>query len=181
MQVKRFDRMVLCVLVSALIALPVLAGRADDANRKSKNGKTEGTIDGVEVTVEYGRPNVNGRKIWGGLEPYGKVWRTGADEATTISFSADVTIGGEKLAAGTYGLFTIPGEDEWVIIFNTVADQWGAFTYDAGKDALRVPAKPQATEHVESMEFVIKGSSVVLRWEKLAVAFEVAPESKPAA
>ncbi len=173
MQVKRFDRMLLA-LGLALIALPVLAGRADDANRKSKNGKTEGTIDGVEITVEYGRPNVNERKIWGGLVPDGKVWRTGADEASTISFSADVTIGGEKLAAGTYTLFTIPGENEWVFIFNTVGGQWGAFEYDDDKDARRVKAKPRAVEHVESMDFVIEGSSVMLRWEKLAVGFEVA-------
>ncbi len=173
MEVKRFDKMMLCAVLLALIALPVLAGRADDANRKSKNGKTTGVIGGVEITVEYGRPNVKGRKIWGGLEAYDKVWRTGADEATTISFSADVTIGDRKLPAGTYGLFTIPGKDEWVIIFNNVADQWGAYEYDAGKDALRVLAKPQATEHVETLEFVIEGSSVVLRWEKLAVGFEV--------
>ena len=174
MQVKRFDRMLLCALAVALIALPVLAERGDDANRKSKNGKTEGTIDGVEIAVEYGRPNVKEREIWGGLVPYGKIWRTGADEATTISFSADVAIGGQKLAAGKYSLFTVPGEAEWLFVFNTVADQWGDYSYDADKDALRVPAKPAAAEHVESMEFVIEGSSVVLRWEKLAVGFEVA-------
>ncbi len=174
MDFRKFDRMLLCALALVLIALPVLAERADDANRKSKNGKTEGVIDGVKITLEYGRPNVKDRKVWGGLVPFGKVWRTGADEASTISFSADVTIGGQKLAAGTYGLFTIPGAGEWTFIFNTASDQWGAFSYDAGKDALRVAAKPMATEHVETMEFVIDGSSVVLRWEKLAVAFEVA-------
>ncbi len=174
MHATRFDRLLLCAMVLALIALPVLAGRGDDANRKSKNGKAMGTIDGVEINAEYGRPNVKEREIWGGLVPYGKVWRTGADEASTISFSADVTIGGQKLAAGTYSLFTIAGEDEWTFVFNTVADQWGAFSYDAGKDALRVTAKPMAAEHVESMEIVIEGSSVVLRWEKLAVGFEVA-------
>ena len=164
-----------CTVMMAATTMPVLAqSRSDDSNRKSKNGKTEGTIDGVEVTLEYGRPNVGDRKIWGGLVPYGKVWRTGADEATTITFSADVTIEGEKLAAGTYGLFTLPGEDEWAVIFNKVAEQWGAFDYDAGQDELRVKAKPRAAEHVESMEFEIEGSSVVLRWEKLAVGFTVA-------
>ncbi len=174
MDFRKFDRMLLCALALVLIALPVLAERADDANRKSKNGKTEGVIDGVKITLEYGRPNVKDRKVWGGLVPFGKVWRTGADEASTISFSADVTIGGQKLAAGTYGLFTVPGESEWQFVFNSVADQWGAFSYDAGKDVLRVKAKPRAADHVESMELVIEGSSVVLRWEKLAVGFEVA-------
>ena len=169
MQVKRWT----CVIAMALIALPVLAERADDTNRKSKNGKTTGTIGGVEVTLEYGRPNVKGREIWGGLVPWGKIWRTGADEATTISFSADVMIGGEKLAAGTYGLFTVPGKDSWEFVFNSVAEQWGAYEYSAGKDVLRVTAEPREAEHVEAMEFVIDGSSVVLRWEKLAVGFEV--------
>ena len=167
-------RLALGALVLVLLALPLLAERGDDSDRASKNGKTEGTIDGVEVTVEYGRPNVKGRTIWGGLVPYGKVWRTGANEASTISFSAGVTIGGEKLAAGTYGLFTIPNEDEWVFILNNASDQWGSFSYDADQDALRVKAKPRSAEHVESMEFVIEGAAVVLRWERLAVGFEVA-------
>ena len=76
---------------------------------------------------------------------------------------------------GVYLHITIPGESEWTVIFNKVADQWGAFSYDPSQDALRVAAQPQAAEHVESMEFVLEGSSVVLRWEKLAVGFEVGP------
>lgn len=173
MPVTRFHRMLLCTALLAWIALPMLAERADDANRKSKNGQVEGTIAGVKVTVEYGRPNVKEREIWGDLVPWGKVWRTGADEATTVTFSADVMIGGEKLAAGTYGLFTVPGEKEWTFIFNSVAKQWGAYKYDSGMDALRVTSTSEKAEHVESMDFRIEGSSVVLRWEKLAVAFEV--------
>jgi hypothetical protein len=173
MQMKAFRATALVALLMAVAALPVLAGRGDDTERKSKNGKTEGTVDGVEINVEYGRPNVKGRKIWGALVPHDSVWRTGADEASTITFGADVRVQGEALPAGTYGLFTIPGEDEWTFIFNKVAEQWGAFGYDQGQDALRVSAKPAAVDHVESMEFVIEGSSVVLRGEKLAVAFEV--------
>ena len=154
-------------------ALPALAQRGDDANRASKNGKVEGTIDGVTVTLEYGRPKVKGRTIWGGLVPYGKVWRTGADEATTVTFSADVVIGGEKLAAGSYSLFTEPGENEWTVIFNKATGQWGT-RYDAGQDALRVSATPKTIgEHVEEMEFVIVDSWVALQWERLAVPFEV--------
>lgn len=167
-------RLILAALVTFLVtALPALAQRGDDADRASRNGKTEGTIDGVTVTIEYGRPKVKGRTIWGGLVPYGKVWRTGADEATTITFSADVEVGGEKLAAGAYALFTEPGENEWTVIFNKVAKQWGAFRHDAGQDALRVTATPKTVEHVEEMEFTIVGSWVALQWEKLAVPFEV--------
>ena len=164
---------VLGLLAAALVSA-ALVERADDSKRKSKNGKTAGVVDGVEVTVEYGRPNVNGRSIWGGLVPFDKVWRTGADEASTITFSADVLIEGEALAAGTYALFTIPGESEWTVIFNKTAEQWGAFNYDAGQDALRVTVSPTESEHVESMDFVIDGSSVALRWGELAVPFTVA-------
>ncbi len=173
MRTNRFLCLLLTTALLTALAIPALAERGDDTNRKSKNGKTEGTVDGVEVTVEYGRPSVRERKIWGGLVPYGKVWRTGADEATVITFAADVTIGDQTLPAGSYGLFTLPGEDEWAVIFNKNADQWGAFSYDSGQDALRVNVEPREAEHVEAMEFVIEGSSVVLRWEKLAVAFEV--------
>ncbi len=172
---QKFRAVISLTFVALLVvALPALAQRDDDSDRASKNGRVEGMIDGVTVTLEYGRPQVKGRTIWGGLVPYGKVWRTGADEATTITFSADVEIGGETLAAGTYSLFTEPGENEWTVIFNKVARQWGAFRYDAGQDALRVTATPKSIgEHVEEMEFVIVDSWVALQWERLAVPFEV--------
>jgi hypothetical protein len=173
MATRIFRTTLLLPLLVAVASIPAQAGRGDDSGRASKNGETAGAIDGVEITLEYGRPNVKGRKIWGGLIPYGKVWRTGADEATTISLGSDVQIEGQSLAAGTYGLFTVPGETEWVVIFNKVAEQWGAFRYDDDKDALRVSVVPKPAEHVESMEFQIEGSSVVLRWEKLAVPFTV--------
>ena len=155
------------------VTLPLAAERGDDSNRKSKNGLTEGEIDGVRVTLEYGRPNVKGRDLWGGLVPFGKIWRTGADEATTVSFDADVAVEGEKLAAGTYGLFTVPGEEEWTVVFNKVAAQWGAFRYDDGEDALRVTVTPRPAEHVESMEFSVEEDEVVLRWGELAVPVRV--------
>ena len=170
MRVLLFGLAVLGALVG-----PAAAERGDDTDRASKNGRTTGTIDGVEIVIEYGRPNVKSRKIWGALVPYGRVWRTGADEATTISFSADVAVEGEPLAAGRYGLFTLPERDEWTVIFNKVADQWGAFNYDAAKDALRVKVRPQPAQHAESLDFVIDGSAVVLRWEQLAVSFRVSP------
>lgn len=158
------------------VALPAFAVRGDDAKRKSKNGKTEGTIAGVAVTVEYGRPNVAGREIWGKLVPYGQVWRTGADEATTVTFAKDVLVEGQKLAAGTYALFTIPGASEWTVIFNKTAEQWGAYDYDAKQDALRVTVAPgAAAAPVESLDFVIEGDRVVMRWEKVAVGFAVKP------
>ncbi len=160
-------------LLVLLASLSAAAQRGNDSGRASKNGNSTSTIDGVEVTIDFGRPNVKGRTIWGGLVPLGRVWRSGADEATTISFSKDVKIEGSSLAAGTYGLFTVPGEDEWTIVFNKVSEQWGAFNYSDSEDALRVNVKPKAADHEESLNFEIEGSHVVLRWEKLAVGFKV--------
>ncbi|MBT8401715.1 MAG: DUF2911 domain-containing protein [Rhodothermia bacterium] len=168
--------LLLLALGVALGTVDTYAQRADDADRASKNGKTEAEIDGVNVVLEYGRPNAKDREVWGKLVPYGKVWRTGANEATTISFDAPVTIEGEPLDAGTYSLFTIPNEDEWVIIFNNTAEQWGAFNYDSEQDALRVTVTPGSGEHVESMDFVADESTVKLRWLETVVPFSVAAQ-----
>lgn len=168
-------RMILMLFVIVLVVVAGVSGaeRGEDTNRKSKNGEVRGPIGGVEVTLEYGRPNVKDRKIWGGLVPYDRVWRTGADEATTISFDRDVKIEGEALPAGRYAFFTIPRMGSWTLVFNNTPDQWGAFSYDANDDALRVDATPVSGEHVEELTFALEDSDVVLRWEKLAVAFAV--------
>lgn len=145
-----------------------------DGSKPSPRKAMKGTIDGVEVTVNYGSPSVRGRKIWGGLEPLDEVWRTGANEATRITFSKDVMVNGKKLAAGTYALFTIPTETEWTVIFNEEAEQWGDYKYDESKDALRVMAQPEMKEELaEKMDFYIQGEDVILRWEKVAVPFSV--------
>ena len=166
-------RTLLAALTLVLISLPLAAQRGDDADRVSKNGHTEGQIAAVDVVVDYGRPNVKDREVWDALVPYGQVWRTGANEATTIEFSGDVMIEGEALPSGKYGLFTIPGASEWTVIFNKVPEQWGAFNYDANEDALRVTVEPGECEHVESLDFVIEGSAVTVRWAETAVSFEV--------
>ncbi|TAE61505.1 MAG: DUF2911 domain-containing protein [Bacteroidetes bacterium] len=133
------------------------------------------TIEGVEVTLTYGSPAIKGRALWGGLVPYGEVWRTGANEATTITFSAPVKIGGQALAAGTYGLFSLPSETDWTIIFNSVADQWGAYEYDETKDVLRTKVVPKtSTAASETMEFnVTDGNTIVMMWGNLVVPFVV--------
>jgi len=167
---------ILTVFIASFGALngPAIAQRGDDSDRLSKNGKAEGLIDGVAVTVEYGRPSVKGRKIWGGLVPYDRVWRTGADEATIITLGADSSVEGKELAAGVYSVFTIPNAEEWTVIFNGVPEQWGAFNYDESKDALRVTVKPQEAEFAESLEFQIDGDDVILRWGELAVPVHIA-------
>lgn len=133
-----------------------------------------GTIGDAEVVVNYGSPSVKGRTIWGDLVPYDELWRTGANEATTITFSQDVMIEGEQLAAGTYGLFTIPGEEEWTVIFSNVTESWGSGEYDEAEDALRVMATPEMVDEAsETMEFMVDGNNLVLRWDKVAVPVEI--------
>ncbi len=172
---NRFSHRLTLVLFLALgmAALPALAGRGDDTDRKSKNGRAEATVGEVEVVIEYGRPQVKGRAIWGGLVPYGKVWRTGADEATTLAVSGPVTLEGESLPAGTYSLFTVPGESSWTVVVNRTAEQWGAYDYDEAQDVLRVEVEPSSHEPVEEMEIVIEGSEILVRWAELEVPVRI--------
>ena len=136
------------------------------------------TIGITDVNVSYSRPGVKNRKIWGELVPYNKVWRAGADEATKITFSTDVMIEGKKLPAGAYGFFAIPGENEWTLIFNKVADQWGAFTYNESEDALRIKVKPVANSNHDWLlysftEMTPTSAQLNLIWEKLKVSFKI--------
>ncbi len=132
----------------------------------------------TDITINYHRPLVNGRKVWGGLVPYDQPWRAGANENTTISFSDPVTIEGQPLAAGTYGLHMVPSENEWTIAFSKMSEAWGSFTYNQAEDALRVTVKPAPTDFHEALTYDfdnLKSDSTVvtLRWEKLAVPFTV--------
>ena len=149
-----------------------------DLPRPSQHAVITQRIGITDVTINYHRPMVNKRKVWGGLVPYGQVWRAGANENTTIKFTDPVTIEGKPLPAGAYGLHMIPGENEWTVIFSRNSTSWGSFTYNQAEDALRVTVKPQATEFHESLTYdfddVNPDSTVVtLRWEKVAVPFKV--------
>ena len=130
-----------------------------------------GKIGAADVLVNYSSPGVKGRKIFGGLEPYGKVWRAGANEATTVEFSKNVTVEGKPLPAGKYGFFVIPTEaGAWTAIFNKVPNQWGAFKYDEKQDALRVMVTPRKSSTVtERLAYDVTPKALVLRWEKVEV------------
>jgi hypothetical protein len=171
--------------------------------RPSQKASVMQTIGVTDVTIIYSRPGVKGRKIWGDppaaagatgtatlddsnkrvqgapIVPYGHVWRAGANEATTFTVTDDVLINGQKLAAGTYSLHTIPGKDEWTIIFNSDAGQWGSFAYDEKKDALRVKAKPEVVaDNQEWLAYEIPDvgpstAKIAIRWERLRVPFTV--------
>ena len=133
----------------------------------------------TDITINYHRPLVNSRKIFGSLEPYGKVWRAGANENTTITFTDPVAIDGKPLDAGTYGLHMIPAEGDWTVIFSKAATSWGSFSYDQAEDALRVTVKTQPADFHDALTYDfddLKADSAVvtMRWDKIAVPFKVA-------
>jgi hypothetical protein len=149
-----------------------------DLPRDSQHAKIMQRVGITDITINYHRPLVKGRKIWGGLVPYGQVWRAGANENTTIEFSDPVSIEGKPLAKGIYGLHMIPTENEWTIIFSRNATAWGSFTYNPAEDALRVTVKPRAADAEEALAYEVDdvtptSAVIALRWEKLAVPFKV--------
>ena len=175
------------IVVAGLILMTsgVLCAQEVKFPRVSPSATVSQSIGLSNVTISFCRPGVKGRVIWGGLVPYDQVWRTGANEATTIAFSTDVAIEGNKLAAGTYGLFTIPGKEEWTIIFSKQATIRGSFAYDEKQDVFRIKAKPEAAPHCEWMMFLFTdladdSAKVILQWEKLMVAFTVKVDTKAA-
>jgi DUF2911 family protein len=166
------------ILAVLFATLPIAAAAQLQLPRPSPKQVLTQTVGLTDITIKYSRPGVKGRAIWGSLVPYGQVWRTGANEATTITFSTDVTVGGKQLPAGTYSLHTIPGKDSWQIVLNSDANLWGSFEFDPAKDLLRVEAKPQAAPFTEWLTFDFadvnpETAKIVLRWEKVAVPFEV--------
>jgi hypothetical protein len=178
--VLKLPASLLFVIVSLL--LPASLGHAQsfvlDLPRPSQHAVVTQRIGITDITVSYHRPMVNKRKIWGGIVPYGQVWRAGANENTTIEFADPVTIEGKPLAKGSYGLHMIPGENEWIVIFSRNSASWGSFTYNQTEDALRVTVKPQPAEFHEALTYdfdeVSPDSSIVtLRWDKVAVPFKV--------
>jgi len=186
---------ILCFGISALAQV--------DLPRPSQKASVMQRIGVTDVTITYSRPGVKGRKIWGDplpgqkatgeatldnqnvrpadayIVPYNHIWRTGANEATQFVVTDDVLIEGQKLAAGSYSLHTIPTKDEWTIVFNGTANQWGSFDYDPAKDTLRVKVKPQwMKENQEWLEYSFDpvtddSAQVNIRWEKINVPFTV--------
>jgi hypothetical protein len=157
-----------CRAQSALLDLP----------RDSQHSVVTQRVGITDITINYHRPLVKGRTIWGKVVPYNEVWRAGANENTTITFTDAVSIEGQPLAKGVYGLFMLPGENQWTIIFSKTHTAWGSFTYKDADDALRVTVKPQASDPHEALTYDfddVKADSAVatLRWEKLAVPFKI--------
>jgi tetratricopeptide (TPR) repeat protein len=169
------------VLIAALVSsaasaqgAPVL--KVPDASPAASVSQTVGL---TRIVVDYHRPAVNGRKIWGALVPYGEVWRAGANENTTFTTSSPIKVGGKALAAGTYGLHMLPTAKDWTFILSKMSTGWGSFSYDAKEDALRVVVHPTAAAESEERlsyrfdDVTDKSATLTLRWEKLAVPVRI--------
>ncbi|MEM9326350.1 MAG: DUF2911 domain-containing protein [Bacteroidota bacterium] len=164
------------LFLSAVLLIGGTTAQAQiENNRPSPPAKLEASINGLTVVVGYSRPSKKGRKIFGELEPYGEVWRTGANETTWIDFSQDVKVNGQPIAKGRYALFSIPGETEWTIIFNEKWKDWGAYAYDDKKDVLRiqVPADNQAPETEQFTVAMDSTGQLSLTWDRTRVAFTI--------
>lgn len=162
------------ILFAAIFAGSTALAQQDKSKRASPPATVTETLrNGTVVTIDYSQPSLKGREM-STLAPFGKVWRTGANEATTFEVSKDVKIKGKTLPAGKYGLYTIPGEKEWTIIFNKAWKQWGT-VYKEDMDQLRITVKPESTESFkEKLTFFIeKDGEVSLEWGNTEVEFEI--------
>lgn len=161
---QKFKLLLLFVLVTSI-----------SCAQKSPRKEAKGMISKTNIIADYGSPSVKGRTIWGGLVPYGKVWRAGANENTTVSFDKNVTIGGKELKAGKYGFFIIPNKDsDWVAIFSSVNNAWGSNKYSATNDVVRVKIAPTFVADVqEGMQFNVGKSSLDFAWEKARLSIPV--------
>jgi len=173
-----FQLLVACILAFVYAGELATAQPALPVPQASPLASISQTIGITNVTITYHRPGVKNRKIWGGLVPYGAIWRVGANENTTISFSDPVKVEGKILSAGSYGLHMIPSENQWTIIFSKNSTSWGSYFYKESEDALRVMVTPQPSEYREWMGFEFEdltNSSAVatLRWEKLKVPIKI--------
>jgi hypothetical protein len=173
-----FMRRSALILVNVIFLSVILYAQEFRTPRPSPDATVSQFIGVTKVSVDYSSPAVKGRKIWGELVPFSEVWRTGANEATTITFSDPVSINGNELSAGTYGIHMIPGVNEWEIIFSKDVPVDGSSTLDPKKEALRIKVKPVENPFTERMTFLFtdvtdNSGNVSLVWENLKVTFKV--------
>src|SRR4051812_27178824 len=175
--------------VRLYVCLGLLAGAAIPAEaqslvmslpRQSQRATVSQRVALTDLTINYHRPLVGGRKIWGvpNIAPYGQVWRAGANENTTFEASDPVTIEGQRLERGAYGLHMIPNADSFTVIFSRNSTSWGSYTYDPKEDALRITVKPQAAAMREELTYEVgdvkpDSALVTMHWEKIVVPFTV--------
>jgi hypothetical protein len=167
---KSFFKTAFTFVFTALLSLTGFSQKKIASPRDSVNGK----IGKANIIINYGSPSVKGRVIWGDLVSYGKVWRAGANEATTFTCDQAITVEGKTLPAGSYGFFVIPSENEWTIIFNKTAIQWGDYEYKEKTDALRVMVKAKKSSSMnERLLYKVTASGISLLWENLEVPVSI--------
>ena len=159
--------------ISLIMLLAVMFSNTAFSQDKSKRASpamtSEATIGEANVSVAYSSPAVKGRTIWGDLVPYDKIWRAGANEATTFETDKPIKVQGQDLAAGKYSVFVVPTASEWTIVFNSVAAQWGAYEYSSEKDILRVTTTPVATASMaERLAINVGDSGLSIAWDKMS-------------
>lgn len=163
-------------MVVLLLLLSTLVSAQNNLPRLSPKAYVGQSVGYVNVEINYGTPGVKDRNIWGDLVPYKKVWRTGANEATTIEFDKPLIIEGNQVPAGKYSLFTIPDKDEWIVILNKTYDQWGAYKYNESEDLIRFKVIPKKDNYVERLKFNIEytdayKAKVILQWAEISISF----------
>ena len=173
---KAIPSLIICALL--IITMESNLAQNFETPRPSPNATVSQTVGVTHITIDYSSPGVKDRTIWGELVPFGDVWRTGANEVTSITFDDPVKINGKELPAGTYGIHTIPGETEWEIIFSKDTEVDAGSNYDPEKDALRIKVKPEEAPFVERMLFLFTNTTdnkttANLLWEKLRVPFDI--------
>lgn len=172
------NKLMTLILSITMLMCSQIAFAQMDLPRPSPKAEVEQRVGLTDIEIEYYSPGVKGRTIWGNLVPYDKMWRTGANGATTIEFSKDVEVEGHELKAGKYSFFTIPGNEEWTLIFNEDTDLWGTGGYEKEKDVLRVKVSPYSSDFDERMKFMFSKFDyekvrVDLEWDQLRVSFDV--------
>jgi Protein of unknown function (DUF2911) len=167
-------------LIAALtLACVVLFARQDKSSRPSPPAKAECKLpDGKTITVDYSSPRAKGRKIFGGLVPYGQVWRAGANEATTLVSASDITVGGKAVPAGKYTIFAIPGEDKWTLVISKKAGEWGTAYPGAENDLARIDMKTSKTSApVENFTIAFdqngNGCTLRMEWENTRASVDI--------
>lgn len=175
-------RMFAIVFLSFIVTISSIQAQAPAVPAASPSASLYQVVGISEVTVKYARPSVKGRTIFGGLVPYGEVWRTGANTNTTLTISHEATIGGVKVPAGTYGLFTIPGTSEWTVILSKDNANWGSGNYKKENDAARFTVKPEKVSNVELLTFNFESvdsdrARLTISWADVKTGFDIVFDS----
>ncbi|MBO6186061.1 MAG: DUF2911 domain-containing protein [Chryseobacterium sp.] len=162
-------------MVFAAMTISVNAFAQEAKKPASPPMTATGKIKDTNITIAYNSPSVKGRTIWGDLVAYDKVWRAGANDATTFETDKDITVQGKKLPAGKYSFFLIPKESgTWTAVFNKEPKQWGAYKYEEAKDALRVDVKIKALPATqEALVYKINKNGFTMDWDKISVPVEI--------